>query len=144
MDAMTMQSTHSSVTGQIIALPILIIAFNIMIYSVPHYSPSLIHLHNALNEFSVRGQLTLELFAPLSATLGPSRMTLQFLTSTCQFLWASIATAFFQVSHLDNFLTSGSLFKKSLLYFMFVGSVTLWPDLFKSEHLPALVFRSLQ
>ncbi|KAH7227089.1 uncharacterized protein BKA55DRAFT_212000 [Fusarium redolens] len=139
---MEIQLAHSSVTRQIIIFPILIIVFIAISRSAPNYSPFLIHLHDALTEFSAGGQLTLELFAPLSATLGPSQPTVEILTSTCRFPWALVAAAFFQVSKMDDFLTAGSLYKESVLYCLFFGTVMFWSDLIGPNHILALVSNS--
>ena len=137
---MEIKDTRPSVIRQVTVFPILIIAFLAISHTAPEYSPFLVHLHDTLSEFSARGQLMLELFAPLSATLGPSQPTLKFLTGTCHFLWALIAIAFFRVSKVDRCLTVGSHYKKSVLYCVFVGITTFWSNLFRPEHLLALVY----
>ncbi|KAF4943411.1 hypothetical protein FGADI_13438 [Fusarium gaditjirri] len=92
----------TNVIQQVIIFPVLITAFLAISRAAPDYSPFPIDLHNTLTEFSARGQLTLELFAPLSTTLAPSQPTLEFLTGTCHFMWALIAVESFHVSKVDS------------------------------------------
>lgn len=61
----------------------LVLAFIAMGRVTPNHSPFLIYLHSVLTDFSVRGQLTLELFAPLFTTLGSCQSTVTVLAGSC-------------------------------------------------------------
>lgn len=103
---------------------LLLVTFSCVLINVSsHYSPDTLHLHEVLTSFTVRGQTTVELFAPLSTIVASSPGSREFLLLASCIAWYLVIATLLKRLEEHKVLTVNNLAARTLICVFMVGLI---------------------
>jgi hypothetical protein len=107
----------------LVSVLFLVLTFNKIRHAHNEYDSEAVHLHEVLINFAARGQSTVELFAPLSATIGSLPDIHVLLDGAIVLLWAVVGQTLLSKVQLPTYVNGSRV--QTALFGILAGSL-LW------------------
>ena len=118
---MALEPASMCLWQSILIILLLVTVCNTIYHVSPGFDPPIVHLHEVLTSFASRGQLTVELFAPLSTIICSSPNGLMVLQIACYMAWTSVGDAFLRMLQAHRIVVVSNNLKWIALLALMVG-----------------------